>query len=35
MSESKNTKKIKKVEIPKLRTKEFKFKIDNDKDDIK
>ncbi len=35
MSETKSTKKIKKVEIPKLRTKEFKFKIDNDKDDIK
>lgn len=35
MSESKDTKKIKKNEIPKVRTKEFKFKVDNDKDDIK
>jgi len=35
MSKSKDTKKIKEIEIPKMRTKEFKFKIDNDKDDSK
>lgn len=35
MSKSKDTKKIKEVEIPKVRTKEFKFKIDNDKNNLK